>query len=120
MIIPAWAAPLFPRCVGLAPNWQISSSQKCSKYSVSTCRLSSSAHGSRVVRFGRYFAALSALLISGAIVFVLVPSKRELIVRGKPVSEWALGLAGPAPTEPAKDVIKSFGSEAVPDLVRML
>jgi HEAT repeat protein len=68
----------------------------------------------------RFLIFLLAAALGGLAIFLAIPSRSELVVNGKPVSEWALALAGPAPTEPARAVIQKFGPEAVPDLVRML
>ncbi len=72
------------------------------------------------MKYRRHLAIILCLLILGVSVAVFRPSKPQLIARGKPVSEWALALAGPAPTGPAQEVIRSLGPEAVPDLVRLL
>jgi HEAT repeat protein len=87
---------------------------------VIACSLCCSAHRFRVIRRRPYLAIFSVLLISGAITLVLIRPARHSMARGQSVSTWALALAGPAPTERAKEVIKSFGPEAVPDLIRML
>jgi len=87
---------------------------------VNACTLRCLAHRRDVMRYRPLLALALGTVVITIIVFSFLPSKRGLVVQGKPVSDWAMALLGPAPTEPAQAVFKSLGPEAVSDLVDML
>ncbi|MSU62007.1 MAG: HEAT repeat domain-containing protein [Pedosphaera sp.] len=62
---------------------------------------------------------ITVVLFAGG-VLLLTPREEMAVVQGRRTSDWAMELLGPAPTEPAENVVRSFSAELAPDLIKLL
>ncbi len=63
---------------------------------------------------------LITVVIAAGGVFLLTPREKMAVVQGRQTSDWAMDLLGPAPIEPAENVVRSFPAELAPDMVKLL